>query len=153
MNDAYYHINVDWETDPDLGIVPENAVFYPYILLKFMEPAFWQIAVAVDLTEGKVVLAHQYPTNKGPSVPALPAPVVPASVEIRLAPIHDVQVNIAKSNPPQVMVHIQGGLSDGCTSFHALTVERDGNKVNITVTTQRPVDAICTQVYGFLSKM
>ena len=73
-------------------------------------------------------------------------------IEISLAPIHDVQVNIAESFPVQIFVYIKGGLSDGCTTFHELTEERDGKNVNIEVTTQRPKDAICTQVYGYFEK-
>ena len=73
-------------------------------------------------------------------------------IEIRPAPIHEVQVNIAESFPPQVFVYIKGGLADGCTTFNALTTERSGNTINITVTTQRPKKAICTQVYGFFEK-
>ncbi len=73
-------------------------------------------------------------------------------VEIRLAPIHEVRVIIAESHPSRVMVYIQGGLTDGCTTFHTLKVERAGNMVNITVTTQRPRDAICTQVYGYFEQ-
>ena len=73
-------------------------------------------------------------------------------LEIRPAPIHEVRVAIAESYPPQVMVYIQGGLSDGCTTFHELKTERTGNTVNITVTTQRPRDAVCTQVYGYFEQ-
>jgi hypothetical protein len=73
-------------------------------------------------------------------------------IEIRLAPIHDLQVNIAESYPPQVFVYIKGGLSDGCTTFHETTEERSGNIINITVKTQRPKDVECTQVYGYFEK-
>ncbi len=73
-------------------------------------------------------------------------------LEIRPAPIHEVRVAIAESYPPQVMVYIQGGLSDGCTEFHDLKTERSGNVVNITVTVQRPRDAMCTQIYGYFEK-
>jgi len=73
-------------------------------------------------------------------------------LEIRLAPIHDVQVNIAESYPPQVIVYIKGGLSDGCTTFHELTIEHHGNATDIEVTTQRPKGAVCTEVYGFFEK-
>lgn len=73
-------------------------------------------------------------------------------VEIRLAPIHEVRIIIAESHPTQVVVYIQGGLTDGCTTFRTLKVERAGNMVNITVTTQRPRDAICTQVYGYFEQ-
>jgi len=73
-------------------------------------------------------------------------------LEIRLAPIHEVQVNIAESYPPQVFVYIKGGLADGCTTFRELTTGRSGNTINITVTTQRPKDAICIQVYGYFEE-
>jgi len=74
------------------------------------------------------------------------------ALEIRLAPIHEVRVNIAESYPPQVFVYIKGGLSDGCTAFHQLTTERRGNTIYIEVATQRPKGAICTQVYGFFEQ-
>jgi len=73
-------------------------------------------------------------------------------IEITLAPIHEVEVVIMESFPVQVGVHIKGGLSDGCTTFHDAVVTREGDTVNIEVTVQRPGDAICTQVYGFFEK-
>ena len=78
--------------------------------------------------------------------------VADKEMEIRLAPIHELQVNIAESYPPQVFVHIRGGLTDSCTTFHELTTERSGNIVNIQVTTQRPKGAVCALVYGFFEK-
>ncbi len=73
-------------------------------------------------------------------------------IEIRLAPIHEVDISIAESFPPQVFVHIKGGLSDGCTTFHELKTEQAGNTINIEVTTQRPKDAVCTAVYSYFEK-
>ena len=73
-------------------------------------------------------------------------------LEIRPAPIHEVRVNIAESYPPQVMVYIKGGLADGCTTFHGFTTERSGNSIDIEVTTQRPKDAVCPQVYGYFER-
>jgi len=73
-------------------------------------------------------------------------------IEIRPAPIHEVRVIVAESYPPQVFVYIKGGLADSCTTFHELTTERNGNTINITVTTQRSKDEICAQVYGFFEK-
>jgi inhibitor of cysteine peptidase len=71
---------------------------------------------------------------------------------IRDAPIHEVRINIAESFPPQVFVYIKGGLADGCTTFNGYTVTRQGNTIDINVTTARPSEAICTQVYGFFEK-
>ena len=73
-------------------------------------------------------------------------------IEIRLAPIDDIQINIAESYPPQVFVHSEGGLADSCTSFHELTTERNGNTINIRVTTERPKNTECAQVYTSFEK-
>ena len=73
-------------------------------------------------------------------------------VEIRLAPIHEVRVNIAESFPEQVFVYIKGGLVDSCTTFHDLIVERVGSRIKITLTTQRPRGVACALVYGFFEK-
>jgi hypothetical protein len=73
-------------------------------------------------------------------------------IEIKPAPIHELSVTFAKSLPPQVIVYIKGGLADSCTAFHELKTERSGNMVTITVTVQRPRDAICAEVYGFFER-
>jgi len=72
--------------------------------------------------------------------------------DISLAPIHEVQVNIAESYPEQIFVYIKGGLSDSCTTFHDIETQRSGNIIDITVTTERPRDAVCAQVYGYFEK-
>jgi len=109
---AYYHVDSNWENDPNLNNVPASAVYYPYVIIRFMEPASWQIATAVDLNTGKVVLVHEYPANMGPEKPNSDS----LEIEIRPAPIHEVQINIAESNPPQIIVYIKGRLSDGYTA-------------------------------------
>lgn len=72
--------------------------------------------------------------------------------QIKPAPIHEVNATVLMSLPPQVSIYIKGGLSDGCTTFHGLETERSGNIITITVTTQRPRDAACTQVYGYFER-
>jgi hypothetical protein len=74
------------------------------------------------------------------------------SAEIRLAPIHEVQVNFGESHPPQVIVYIVGRLSDACTTFYELTTERDDSEVNIELTTQRAKEADCAQVSELFEK-
>jgi inhibitor of cysteine peptidase len=73
-------------------------------------------------------------------------------LDIKPAPIHEVTPTVLTSLPPQISIYIKGGLSDGCTTFHRLETKRDGNTVTITVTTQRPRDAACTQVYGYFER-
>jgi hypothetical protein len=77
---------------------------------------------------------------------------VESGLEIRQAPIHEVQVNIAESYPMQVIIYIKGGLSDSCTTFHEITTERSDSTITITVTTERPKDAVCAQVYSFFEE-
>lgn len=73
-------------------------------------------------------------------------------IEVRLTPIHQVEVRFMESFPVQVGVYIQGGLPDGCTTFRDIQTSRAGNTVKIEVTNQRPKDAICTQVYGYFER-
>ncbi len=73
-------------------------------------------------------------------------------LEIEQAPIHEVQVNIAESYPEQIFVYIKGGLADSCTTFHDLKTERIDNTINIEVTTERPKDVECAQIYSFFEK-
>jgi len=74
------------------------------------------------------------------------------SLVIESAPIHEVNISVAESYPPQVFIYIKGGLSYSCTSFHELTTERSGNIITINVTTERTRDKACAQVYGFFEK-
>jgi hypothetical protein len=73
--------------------------------------------------------------------------------EIRLAPIHDVKISIAKSLPPQIIVSITGGLSDGCTTFDAIKTSRSGDTITITVTTRHPRNTECPAIYGYFEQM
>jgi hypothetical protein len=75
-----------------------------------------------------------------------------SSDEIRPAPIHEVQISIAKSQPPQIIIYIKGGLSDGCTSFNELKTNRSDTTVNISVTTKRPRNTACPAIYGFFEQ-
>jgi len=68
---------------------------------------------------------------------------------IKPAPIVSVEVRSAESFPPQVFVDIRGVLTDGCTILNETKVQRQGNVIDITVTTQRPRDAVCVQVVSF----
>jgi hypothetical protein len=70
-------------------------------------------------------------------------------MEISLAPIHEVNVVFMESDPIQVGVIIQGGLSDGCTEFNDVEVIQEGNTINVEVTVQRPKDAGCTDEYRY----
>lgn len=74
------------------------------------------------------------------------------NLDISLAPIHEVEISIAESYPPQVFVYIKGGLSDGCTAFHDLETTRNGDTIDIKVTVQREKNRECTAIYGYFEK-
>jgi len=73
-------------------------------------------------------------------------------IQISPAPIHEVEVRFMESFPVQVGVYIQLGIRDGCTTFHDAVVTREGDTMNIEVTTQRPKEAICDLAYRFFEK-
>jgi hypothetical protein len=73
-------------------------------------------------------------------------------VEIKLAPIDEVKINILKSNPPQISVYIKGGLPDGCTRFHDIEIVREGNTINIKVNIQRPRGVDCPAIYTYFER-
>ncbi|MFC1926864.1 hypothetical protein ACFLWV_03850 [Chloroflexota bacterium] len=91
--------------------------------------------------------------SSGPLEPAVQLINGPnQAAEISLAHIHEVQINIAESYPPQVLVYIKGGLSDSCTTYHDLDIQRDKNTIEIEVTTERPEEVACDAVYSQFEK-
>jgi inhibitor of cysteine peptidase len=51
-----------------------------------------------------------------------------------------------ESFPLQVRVVVSGELGDGCTELNEIVQEREGNTFNVTITTARPAEAVCTQL-------
>ncbi len=76
----------------------------------------------------------------------------PESLEIKPAPIHEVDIRFAESFPVQVFVYVKGGLSDGCTTFRDVNTTRKDTIVEIVVSVQRPIDRMCTQIYGYFEQ-
>lgn len=70
---------------------------------------------------------------------------------IKPAIISKVEIRIAESYPPQVFIDIRGLLTDSCTTLNGVDTKRQGNVIDITVTTQRPKDAVCAQVVSYFS--
>jgi hypothetical protein len=73
-------------------------------------------------------------------------------LEISPAPIHEIKISYAKSNPPQVVVTIKGGLPDGCSKFHDLRTNFLDETVNIEVTIERPKGSACPAIYGYFDQ-
>ncbi|MFP4654290.1 MAG: hypothetical protein ACLFMM_01210 [Methanohalobium sp.] len=63
----------------------------------------------------------------------------------KTANIENIEINIKESLPVQVRVMAEGYFSDGCTQIHEIEKERKKNNFNVTITTKRPKDKICTQ--------
>jgi hypothetical protein len=75
-----------------------------------------------------------------------------SNVEIKLAPIEGISVMMLTSEPHEIQVYIKGGLADSCTTFQGIKTERSVNIFKITVTVQRPRDAVCAEVYSYFEK-
>jgi inhibitor of cysteine peptidase len=60
--------------------------------------------------------------------------------------IDSLEVLLMESFPVQARVRVLGNLPDGCTELHEITVEREGQKFILTLTTRRPAgDIACTE--------
>lgn len=59
--------------------------------------------------------------------------------------VEELRLNIMESFPLQVSATIQGFLPDGCTAIKEITSSRAGDNFPITILTQRPAEAMCTQ--------
>ncbi len=72
----------------------------------------------------------------------------PASPELEIRPISidSVEVTVLESAPVQVQAHVQGTIGDGCTKLHSVDQERSGNTITVTILSERPRDAVCTQI-------
>jgi hypothetical protein len=71
--------------------------------------------------------------------PAAPAP----TQVIRPIQVDAVQVLVEGS---QVSARVHGVIGDGCTELAGVTITREDTSVSITIRSQRPADAICTQI-------
>ena len=66
------------------------------------------------------------------------------------APIDALTINVAESFPPQYMLVIESGLPNGCATFGAYEVTRNGDTVSVSVTNNVPADqnTPCDMSYG-----
>ena len=65
---------------------------------------------------------------------------------IRDAQVETVTVQLLESSPVKVVATVSGILGDGCTSIHEVTQSHSNTAFMIKVSTERPADAMCTQV-------
>ncbi|WP_440946476.1 protease inhibitor I42 family protein [Methanosarcina sp. T3] len=62
-----------------------------------------------------------------------------------VANVENIDILILESFPVQIHVIAEGYLPDGCTEIDEIKTETEGNTFNISITTKRPKEAICTQ--------
>ena len=75
-----------------------------------------------------------------------PEPTVDAgAVEVGLAVVDSINILVMELMPVQVSVVVRGNLPDGCTTIGQATTEREDKTFVVTLTTQRPLEAMCTQ--------
>lgn len=60
--------------------------------------------------------------------------------------IETVEVTVAESFPVQVIAHVRGFLGDGCTSLGAITQERTGNTIKVTIAATHSGAEVCTMI-------
>ena len=67
------------------------------------------------------------------------------AVEVGLAVVDSIDILIMESMPVQVSVVARGNLPDGCTTIGEAATQRDDTIFVVTLTTRRPLDAVCTE--------
>lgn len=85
------------------------------------------------------------PTAVTPTETAEVATPEPAEPIAALAPVDSIEIQIAESFPVQVFVRARGELPDGCTEIDQINTAETGSTFNVTITTLRPADALCTE--------
>lgn len=147
--------NKDTGTEEEIVASPDDlGSFEPGrgFLTGFQNP--WEVPDENGEYEVRVYLGDKVIASALFNVGIWPASWGP-EMEIRLATIHEVKVIIEEPHPPPnpwVFVYIKGGLPDSCTTRASINCQYIGNTINIKVTTKRPKDEICAQVYGFFEE-
>jgi hypothetical protein len=66
--------------------------------------------------------------------------------------IEDISIQFLESFPLQVHVLVKGMFRNGCITLNEIIQKRDGNTVNIHITTKQPKDAVCIQMVKFITE-
>lgn len=84
-------------------------------------------------------------SSDDPTAEPKPGDTADGEMVIGKANVESISINIMESFPVQVSVDVIGYLSDGCTELGEFTTERVEDTFLVTIPTQRPADAMCTQ--------
>lgn len=79
---------------------------------------------------------------------SLPAPPSDLAAATRSAPpiVEHVQVNVLESQPPQILLAIEGYVPDGCEVPVAIRQERTGATVRVTLARELPAETVCPAI-------
>lgn len=85
------------------------------------------------------------PVSSDDPTPTAEPTTEPGEILIGDATVESLDILILESFPVQVHLQVSGYLGDGCTELGAIDTVRAGDTFNVTIHTERPADAICTQ--------
>lgn len=112
-------------------------IFYLFILVAAL--------VACSPAGGEPAVSDE-PTIEATAVPIeTDEPVQPEKVIKAEATVDSIGVMILESFPVQVHVNVSGYLGDGCTTLGDITTIQEGDTFLVTILSERPADALCTQ--------
>ena len=106
---------------------------------------FTAVSCAPPLLDEPAGGPDQPVSSDQPTLQATEPAVDAGAVEVGLAVVDSIDILIMESMPVQVNVSTRGNLPDGCTKIGQTRTERDDRTFVVTLTTRRPLDAMCTQ--------
>ena len=68
-----------------------------------------------------------------------------------LAPIHDIEIWVDESLPPQYFVDVVSGESNSCVKFDSYSVTRAGNTTQVEIFNIEYVGGSCAEIYSYVS--
>ncbi len=90
--------------------------------------------------------------SPGPGIPSLPASdlsPLPAGRERVDAPIDGLEILTLESFPPQYVLQVDAGLSNGCAEPAGHEASRSGSTIQVRVHNSMPQgEVVCTAIYG-----
>ncbi|MEZ4594584.1 MAG: hypothetical protein R3D55_26085 [Chloroflexota bacterium] len=109
------------------------------------------LALAACSPTGAEPAATDNPADKPtPTVNEETIVEMPGKTVIGEATVQAMSILILESFPVQVHVNVTGYLGDGCTSLGEISTRQEGNTFFVTMPTERPAEAMCTQqLVGF----
>ena len=109
------------------------------------------VALIAVACQGAPSASPQTPTGgELPPASAIPTPTVDDRMVEVPAPIDDIFINVAESDPPQYFLEVTAGLPNGCVTYKDFEVVREIEVIRVTVTNLEPADGLraCTMIYG-----